>query len=113
MDYVVLLWFVCMFFPLLGGIETRTVFVEIIGSLYLVILYFVLRVSIDLLQLESIGKVFVNSAWVAAFFALSAWILYVIAGIKTPLVLTRYYPYLGDVVHLTPYNGIWRIIIRK
>ncbi|XCN75218.1 MAG: hypothetical protein Q3M24_10955 [Candidatus Electrothrix aestuarii] len=105
LDILVLLWPLVNVIPYLHNRSIHLNIIELIGTVYLVLLYFLIRLAIDRSLLVQFHKVMVLTATIAASLGIIGWLLYTLLDIRTPLVLTRPYPYLGEIAQARAFTA--------
>ena len=96
LDIVVVLWPALQLIPCIHDGVNRNNLTETAGALYLVALYFSIRLLTSRTLLDSFSRIFVSSATLAALLGIVGWSLLVLFDIETPLVRVYYYPYVAQ-----------------
>ena len=104
LDLVVLLWPAVMLLPGLRNGITSAILLEIAVTAYLVIIYFLIRISVRGEFLPDVIRIIIWSAVVTAGLGLLGWFLEIAFGLTNPWVIVRKYPYFGTVGQAMAYT---------
>lgn len=104
-DIFVLLWPIVNMFPsFFNGVNIYNI-IGISRAIYVVGIYFFVRLISDEPLVRNFHKAIVDSSVVAACFGIVGWTLYTFFDIQTSLVVVRPYPYFGQAAQAVAFTS--------
>lgn len=105
LDLFILLWPVATLLPSLQSRLNLQNIIDAAGAVYLVLLYFSVRLAMSERMRASLHEIIVLTSTLAALMGIVGWSLYTLLRIVTPLVIVRPYPYFGKMAQACAFTA--------